>query len=454
LVALIQTASLVIPARGYGQTAGDAPVPSAPSPPASVEADYEVRLALPINVIIAAPTRHIGNTNTSEIFRFLEESLRRRTNFTAMLREDPRCAGLACFVEKTRDDYSEHLTEFKREDKPDELKTWGEVSSMLRSKPHARYLILLSSVAQADETDRLTALLVDTNEALRYIHEARARKELGNPEKDEALDDQIAQWAVKASPPPMKVRSTDPIDDLLRKLVEEDFKPVFEQEGHWEPYGSIAIVGPDPGLEIEIDGAKVGTTKPSRTVIGKVLPGSVSVKILHPDYIAAEQTVQVERGRVAELDIAVVREPLEFGQTARTGVLWAGVGLTVIGAAIAVFGLARASGSELHVVCVRDPNAPECKGGSEWLKFGGAAGDESIDPSEDINRGNSIGIVPMGYSLALTGLTWSLTTALIGEDDDVPWLQVALGVLVFVGAYGLSMQLEGTNAVKCQNQGC
>ena len=61
-----------------------------------------------------------------------------------------------------------------------------------------------------------------------------------------------------------------------------------------------------------------------------------------------------------------------------------------------------------------------------------------------------IALAPLGYSMAGAGATWALTTAIVNEDDTMPWIEIASGAVVFLASFLISTALDGVNPVKMQ----
>jgi hypothetical protein len=50
--------------------------------------------------------------------------------------------------------------------------------------------------------------------------------------------------------------------------------------------------------------------------------------------------------------------------------------------------------------------------------------------------------VPLGYSLMLAGGTWAAGTQLFSAEDEAPWIQIAVGIVLGATAYALSAALD------------
>jgi hypothetical protein len=65
-------------------------------------------------------------------------------------------------------------------------------------------------------------------------------------------------------------------------------------------------------------------------------------------------------------------------------------------------------------------------------------------PSTTASEINPTGVafVPLGISLAAAGLTWALATWLWGQEDQVPWIELAAGLAAGTLAYGTGVVLD------------
>lgn len=428
-------------------------------PPRSARAealpvDIAVNERAPISLLIIAPTKDIASTTRSEINRLAAAALENKTNLKLDLFDQGAiqdCEGkLTCFVEVVRSDYDLKKLALHREDSPGRLKHFSEIRVMLRSAtpPPPRFLAIISSTRQADGSDRLIPVLIDTDDALSYIHEANERGKRGNLQEREALENKIAQFSVRASPPPKRVAAGQ-IDQFLRQLFLEEFRPELERAGSWEPYGQIALEIAQPGLEIELDSRRIGTTRPGgRTVIGAIMPGERTIRLFSPEFLPAERPVSVVRGKTALLSVNMQRQPKQLARATRTGMFWGGIATALIGAGVTAYAIKQASSPAWVPFCIRSAGEP-CQGSSEFLRAGAPGAGDRVAPDQNPNGSSFFRLAPLGYSLAGMGLTWSATSALMGDQDSFPVLEIGLGVIVFVASMALSAAFDGKNEV-CQ----
>ncbi|MCK6547773.1 carboxypeptidase-like regulatory domain-containing protein [Myxococcota bacterium] len=442
-VALVYLAALVAaPVRAHADESG------APKP------DIDVRVRVPVALMVITPTGKIGSSDTSNIIRIADAALAETTDLQVKPYDDPGCRGKpTCYVESVRSDYLSRLATFRDDEDPSRFKPFGEVKSVLKglTPPAPHYLVVLSSSRQADGSDRLSTLLLDTDEALGYIHEANERNERRDAEKEEALEDRIVQYAKRASPAPLVVKKDEQVEGYIRELFQSEFRDELEKAGHWQPYGHVVVEVSEPGLEIELDGAKIGTTKPGRTVLGNVTPGDRTLRISRAGFLTAEQRVTVRTGETATVEIAVAREPQQVARTMRTGMFWGGIATAAAGVAITALAISAASSSDRTVVCIH--NGSGCPGSAEFIKLG-AGTDPLTDVTADPSEGKVIPLAPLGYSLIGAGATWSLSSV-IGDQDSLPIVELGLGLGLFAASLFASMALDGSNPIACgQDSAC
>jgi hypothetical protein len=447
VMALVYAFALVVPGVSLAQE-----VKQNVSPATEQRVDFSLQERVPMALVVVTPTGKIGDYSSSAILNSAEPVLAANTNLKLVNLQDRSgaditgCKGrLVCYVETVRTDYQPDKAEFRREDQPELLKPWSEVRRMLESGPQKpeRFLVVLSSVRTSDGSDRLSAVLIDTDAALDFVHRANERGERLDPKKQEELEDRIAQYAVRASPAPEQVSNADDIDRVLAKIFGEDFRTVFDEAGHWKPYGVLEIACAQEGMEIYVDGERAGLTRAGITRIGGMMPGDRVVRLTRPDFLPIEQHALLEKNQVIRVDMQPVREPNDGVRLSRDIVFWSGVGTTVLGAVLTGYAIAEASSAQSHVACLHSANAGGCDF-KEWWKFGANSGEVGI--TDSITSGG-LPIAPIGYSLMGAGLVWSLATLLMNDDDTAPWLEILAGVGVFAASLTISTVVADDNPV-------
>lgn len=415
-----------------------------------------------IGLVILAPAKKIANEQGAQIPEMLDEQLKAKTDFRVVPHDERQmgCETQAfrfqCFVRLLWSDYDPASPALTREDEQLQrhLRPFDEVVEILRraNPRRERYLITLSSLRQSDSSDLVSALLIDTEEALRLMHSAHEAHRDLNEDDLAAVEGEIAEAAVKASPAPRTIVG-DQLRGYLHDLVNGEFRREFEATGDWEPYGQIELLVSQAGLEVALDGQVLGTTRPGRTLIGTVLQGTRTVRLSLPGFVPAEAKVAVDRGRTSLLTLELQHEADDLVLTTRRVVFWSGVLAGAAGAAITGYGISKASSASTYrVVCIA-PSAGASCGSPEFVRFGVKGGDEAVSGATTNPNPGLIGIAPLGYSLAGMGATWALGTALFGDDDSLPLWQLGAGAVVFVGSMLLSAHFDGCNGVRCPGAG-
>jgi hypothetical protein len=114
----------------------------------------------------------------------------------------------------------------------------------------------------------------------------------------------------------------------------------------------------------------------------------------------------------------------------RAALFWGGVGASAAGLALGAWALASEA-PDTVTYC-----APPC--GDRFLAVGEAP---SSPPAVGASGGGALA-GPLGYALVLTGATWSLGSAFLGDEEAFPWWS-ALGGLVLGGtAYAVSAAVD------------
>lgn len=422
--------------------------------PAEAPVDFSMQERVPIALVVVTPTGKIGDSSSSAILASVDPVLAANTNLKLVNLQEKSgadvsaCKGrLVCYVETLRTDYQPDKAEFRREDRPDQLKPWSEVRRMLESAPQKpeRFLVVLSSVRTSDGSDRLTAVLIDTDAALDFVHRANERRERLDPKKQEELEDRIAQYAVRSSPAPEKVSNTVELDRALAKIFGEDFKSVFDEAGHWLPYGILEIACPQDGMEIYIDGEREGLTRAGVTRIGGLMPGDRTIRLVRPEFLPSEAHALVEKNQTVRVEMQAVREPKDGVRLSRNIVFWSGVGAFVLGGALTAVSIAQAGDAQSYVACLNTPNVGACDF-KEWWKLGSET--DPVPTTESITKNGSIPLAPVGYSLMGAGVVWSLGTLLLNDEDTAPWIEILAGVAVFAASLTVSVLVADDNPVR------
>jgi hypothetical protein len=384
----------------------------------------------PLSFVLIVPTGEEAQTSSSEVIRTVADLLQRHTDFSLVNLEPEvirECRGrLLCLVLKVRADYSREA--LRRPDGGfdpyeahlEELKN--------RRQNYSRYLLVLSNVTRAGEPDRFRLALIDTDSALRMYHGSdRSRADW-----EVRLEATINEKAIDAE------RKEVADAEAARVYLEEAFTgrigEVFQQTGHWEPFGGIALRGAPRGLELSVDNVLVGLTGDDPTRILHVAPGQRTVKLIGEGYRPYSAVVAVTRQQIAEHQVELVREG-GSGSSIRTAAIWGGAAVATVGAVLTVMALARSDG-DVVTYCIG------CGGGSTFQTLG-----YSSEAASRFEAANPPGVLmaPLGLALAGAGGSWSIGTLLGTDEGDVPWIPLLAGLVVGAGTYALSAALNGPN---------
>jgi hypothetical protein len=195
------------------------------------------------------------------------------------------------------------------------------------------------------------------------------------------------------------------------------------------------------GAGVSIDGTAIGTTRAGVTRVLTVPAAKHSIRFEHPGYDPYETEVTVDRGKAAQLRVELLPSGSPVSSAFRQALLWGGGALAVAGAVIAGVAIGTADGN-VKTYCPTIGDMETSCGGSQFTRIGGYRPGNAPTFEDEVNTG-SVLFAPLGYSIAVTGLTWSLGTLFLGDDDDFPWIQLVTGIALGGASYGLSALLEG-----------
>jgi hypothetical protein len=359
---------------------------------APVELDAGERATLPL--ILDTPTSGDASLPTSEALDRLTALIAAHTDFAP--REIPSrsidgCKGsIACIALRMRSEV-------------DRRTPLGVVVSILTSEGSA---------------DRVTALLIDLDEAARCAEQPEAAaSEACALERGLLAKDLMREVADEA-----EARAH------LERIVLDVLRPPLERLGRWEPFGTVDLEIDRDGATISIDGKTIGVA-PSRVQIIALRPGDRKLTIAHPGANPASITVAVGRGGTASA--RVVLESNLPAHAARHATLWSGAALAAIGGVLA-----------LAAIIFDAPTQYCVTGDCRDTRFTslGTLFDPPDSPMDDVHH--DVLAVPLGYSLAATGACFILGALFEGERHEVPWISIIAGVAAGGLAYGLSAALD------------
>jgi hypothetical protein len=363
----------------------------------------------PLALLVSIPTRENAAIPRAEIIRIADRIVRASTHLGIVEIEETimrQCKGaLSCIVRRGRQDYDrDALLDVEGRPIPyaEHVRDLQE-----RRTPYPKFLLVVSTVTSSDFGDRYFISFVDTDVALEAYHAAPRHRTGWQDEVEVAID----EHAVRARRNDVVLANGQALEEVLRALFLVEAKPALEAAGVFGAYGAIEIDAKIGGLTIRLDGNAIGPSEPTRTRVEDVRAGRRKIALESGGLVRFEREVEIEPGRTAyvgEIALPAMANPI------RTGVVWAGVGTAAIGGAITIWAIARSAGG-MHTACW------SCTSGPAFDTFGGG-----------ILSG------PLGYSLILAGATWAMATILWSDPGDIPWPEIAAGLVLGGAAYGIS----------------
>ncbi|MBI2374380.1 MAG: PEGA domain-containing protein [Deltaproteobacteria bacterium] len=387
---------------------------------------------MPIALLLVTPKGNESEAarQNAGLVEWLAEAFERETDLTLErldLSQAASCEGdLTCLILRARPDYNRLALEL-----PD-----GTVEPYSKHLEHVRkdrvrypqYLVLLTSLVQKGQPDRLSIRLVDTDVALSIYHQASRSGEWKS-----RVDSEIIERAVRVNGKRVDAPTGDAAIKYLDEILRGEMQQILERDGHWRPFGAIVLtLEDDASVALSLDGAAIGTPKRGETRISNVPAGRHSLSLENPSYERFVREVVVERGGEAALTATLVRLPSADHAMARSVVTWTGAGLAALGATVLAISIVNAGNAEVDLLCFNDSDCRE----PTFYALDGST-DEKLNP----DRGSILG-APLGYSLMGAGAAWSLGTLFVGSGEDFPWIQLAAGVAVGAAAYGISAALD------------
>jgi hypothetical protein len=376
----------------------------------------------PVAFVFLTPSGRLTHLRSSDAIAYLDERFDEQTDLDldplSRAAVEPCGGRLSCLTEAARPDYQRRVY----------LLGNGGIAPF---REHLDYverkglrvpkLMLVISGVGAAGVDILTGTLVDTDAALAFRHR--------QDEMDRRAERALQREATLG--PGFRAELNDPsgATALLDRFFAEHVQPVLEARGHWRPFGSIVVRTPVEGAGVAVDGRLLDTTRGSETRLDRIVPGQRSLRIEHPDFFPFERQIEVQRRQTTTVEAKLQRQG-GFAATSRTALFWSGLVLAAAGTGLAVGGAIDGAKDPITLRC------PECSGG-RFRAFSTTVSESALDPLDE----SGPLIVPFGYSLALTGATWSIGTA-SSDARRVPWLPFVLGLAGGGFAYGLSAALN------------
>jgi hypothetical protein len=244
------------------------------SSPASAQAPAQVIVMqerVPFAFLLGTPTGEVGRTSSSEIIRLVTDLARRNTDFDVQLLDTNlmgECRGrLGCLTLKARRDYQRsELLDDRGQPLPyrEHVRRQREAGQV-----YPKYLLVVSNVTLSGQADRMSAVLVNTDLALTFLHETPRDA----PDWEDAAEARINSGAVVAPPARAQVATPEETEAFLAGLFTAAFRPAFEATGNWAPYGTLDLATTLSGAAIFLDDKPLGPTQAGLTRIEKVPPG-------------------------------------------------------------------------------------------------------------------------------------------------------------------------------------
>lgn len=201
------------------------------------------------------------------------------------------------------------------------------------------------------------------------------------------------------------------------------------------PLGSIEILGAAPGATVELDERPLGRVSSEPLRVVGVRPGERELRVVE-EHSELALRLSVSAGARVRAAFAVgSAAPPPPPAISRDVLRWSGVGGAVLGVALIAVGGAKYSA--VRTVCLSRSEQPGSCGslGTPSLGFDGSQA-LSGDPRR-INPAG-VGYLPLGIGLLTAGASWTLGCQLFGEDHELPWPQLLVGVGLGALSYAVS----------------
>ena len=207
----------------------------------------------------------------------------------------------------------------------------------------------------------------------------------------------------------------------------DDHAPSLRQRGYWWPNGSVRLQTElMPPFRFTIDDQRVRTATSAVVLVDRIAVGTRRIELqAGRARIRRKVTVQMGQQTVLHVDAPVDREPTDD----RPALLWTGLGVTALGAGLTVAGIAVPVKTRIVQLC---GDGVPCNSSRRF-----ARASDYFSARSNPDGGSGPLVVPLGYSLILTGGAWALS-AWLSDDPDVPWWWVVAGGLAGGAAYAIS----------------
>jgi hypothetical protein len=411
-------------ALGPGVAAGaQGPLPGGDTVPTRLR--VEPRRALP--VVVLSPTGAPGAIRLADLHAAFARPIDELTAFDPVFASDDAVracrAQLVCIVRRVRPDYDRD--DLRRTDA--RLEPYAVHRARVRSaglRP-ARFVLVVTHVTVPSRPDRVLALLVDTDEALRLLHEVE-RSEGWR----ERVEEQVLRRAVRAEAELQATETAADVERFADVFFGSRVAPIFDAEGAWRPFAEVTLRSVPIGSEIIVDGEVLGVAASRVVVVDDLGPGPHEIAIRHPEHEPFETSVRADAKTVTALDVELrPRRGEPF--TPRTVITIAGAAAVIAGAAVLT--VAAVQSTDATTFCFEGPG---CEASA---RFDPARGPP--EPGVGASPSGGVLLAPLGLGLIATGATWSAGAGLV-ERRPMPWIStlagLALGGLVYGTAAAVS----------------
>jgi hypothetical protein len=338
----------------------------------------------PLAYSLVLPYRELAATSSSDLLRELSVALARRTDLVPASVDDVRrpCkTSIACLVRLLR-----HAPPLAAE--PD-------------------LLLELRAAGTERGADRISMSLFD-------LVRARAALEAlpggGSPDERALREDAAALEAVAATGE-LEIRTRADTADAVQRLVEAGLKEALAAHGHWEPFGAIRVRAAPNDAVLELDGSNLGPGSAREVLISGLRPGAHLLRLSDAGFLPAERALEVRAGAVAEAAVELARDP-GAAAIARPATVIGGLGLAGAGAVALASGAIELGASPS--ACVRPIQADHPLGSCPPF----------LGPPLAVS----------GAAAVAAGALTAAYTALLSDEDDVPWPGWVVGLAAGLAA--------------------
>jgi hypothetical protein len=367
----------------------------------------------PLVLIVVSPKGSRTETGPSEILRKTALILEPKTSIAV---KSPEQAGADVDAIQSCEDRS-RLSCWVLAIRRDEGRT---------AKHRARYLVVMSLREQGRGVDRISAMLFDLDRAATAYNETpRDRSNWVD-----VAENRIFETAIESHGGVVDAREAGALEQLLRRVFLDHFRPGFERNGHWEPFGRIEIEKARPGLIIDIDGKTVGSADSDVAAIDDVLPGRHSIALTDPSGALEPWRGEVEVARGETRAIAALLVERKSAISIRGATFWTGIGVGVLGLGLSAYAVLAPA----HVARAKICSGASCS--AQPPEFASFCEKSASDPSSCSSGG--VLVAPLGFAMIGTGAAWSLGSELLEADGRIPWISLLGGIVLGGAVYGVS----------------